>query len=442
MLSLLLLAPLAVAPQQNLRLESVTQANQIGQITGSVEYGFSFSSGWEIDANGLRQAMRYGDGGPLSLGAFAVAGQSQAEAVDVVGQVVGWAEGEVNGVLQRMPFRYTDAEGLTAIVLPNSSEGWAEDISIFGQSIVGTMRMSDGSLRAWELDNFQNTVAEALETPAGWESEALASEGEFIGGLVRDPNGREFAAIWNFQRELSLVTTPGTGNARITGVGFAGTDRICGWYLDTLGHAQSFFTDANTPDVAVTVLPTLGGTWCLALATDGHEVVGSSADAQGQARAFSYKISTSDISDLNDRALRPNGKVLTSAPSVEFGPILAVNGVVGNELRGFIARRLELFASPASAGQQASLQVASAPIDTLAVYVYGFNAGLTPVSGCPGLFVDIDQPRIVGRGRTSETGNHFVVVNVPAGAAGLTVLTQAILLEACMSTEVVPVTVN
>ena len=442
MFSILLHAPLLAAPQQDLRLEGITQAGQTGQLTGSVSYGLSFSCGWELGANGQRRAMRYGDGGSLDLGSFDALGSSQAQAVDVSGRVVGWSDAMVSGVQTRLPFQYEDATGLVAIPMSGSSEGWAEDVSIFGIEIVGAMRLADGRLQAWEFRPGSSLAVEPLSTPAGWESEALTAEGQFIGGLVRDPSGREFGAVWDFQRNLSIVTTPGTGKARITGLGLAGTKRMCGWYEDAQGHAQSFIGSADAPGSPLTFLPTLGGDWAKAIETDGFEVVGSSADVHGQARAFSYSIGAASMSDFNERTQLASGELLTEAVSVEFGPILTINGTVAGQERGYRGTRLGLFVSPVSAGQAASLQVVSAPTNTLAVYIYGFASGATPVPGCPGLAADIASARLAAKGKTTAQGNHVAVVDVPGKAAGMTILVQAVLPEVCMSSEVVTITVN
>lgn len=441
MLSLLLLASFAAAPQQNLSVEDLTRSGQTGRITESVTYGSSFSSGWELDSNGRQRAMRYDDFGATELGALTPLGSSSGEAVDVTGRVVGWSEAVVQGIQTRLPFQYQDATGMVAIPMGQADEGWATDLSIFGIEVVGSMRMPSGLVQAWEYRPGASIQVEPLSTPVGWESEAFAAEGQYIGGLVRDPSGREFAAIWDFHRALSIVPTPGAGNARVTGFGFAGTKAMCGWYVDAQGNAQSFFGRANALQDPLTFLPTLGGDWCKAMATDGFEVVGSAANSQGQARAFSYRLSDAQMSDLNDRLPSGSTDVLTEVSSIEFGPVLAINGSVSGQDRGFRGHRVSLFVSPASAGQLASLQTASAPVDTLAAYVFGFSHGSTAVPGCPGLVADIDSARLIARGRVTAQGNHVATVQVPGSAAGISVLIQVLLPEVCMSTEVVPVTI-
>jgi len=442
MLSLLIHSILAVAPQQDLHVEGLTRAGQIGGVTGSVTYGSSFSSGWEITAGGKRRAMRYDDFGFLELGAFSATGSSSGEAVDVTGRVVGWSEADVNGVQVRLPFQYEEATGMVALPMANATEGWAEDVSIFGIEIVGTMRLANGRLQAWEYRPGSSVQVEPLSTPAGWESEALAAEGQFIGGLVRDPNGREFAAVWDFHRDLAIVPTPGVGNARVTGFGFSGTKAMCGWYLDAQGNAQSFFGNADVPQDPLTFLPTLGGTWCKAVSTDGFEVVGSSEDSQGQSRAFSFRLGDAQMSDMNDRMPIGSPVTLTEAVSIEFGPILAIQGSIAGQERGFRGTRLNLHVSPATAGQVTSLQTTRAPVGSLAVYVFGFGTGMTAVPGCPGLHADIASARVIARGRVTAQGNHVATVHVPSKASGRTVLVQTILPEVCMSTAVVSVTVN
>ena len=109
--------------------------------------------------------MRYDDFGFLELGAFSATGSSSGEAVDVTGRVVGWSEADVNGVQVRLPFQYEEATGMVALPMANATEGWAEDVSIFGIEIVGTMRLANGRLQAWEYRPGSSVQVEPLSPP-------------------------------------------------------------------------------------------------------------------------------------------------------------------------------------------------------------------------------------------------------------------------------------
>jgi hypothetical protein len=72
--------------------------------------------------------------------------------------------------------------------------------------------------------------------------------------------------------------------------------------------------------------------------------------------------------------------------------------------------------------------------------MFGFTAGSTSVNGFPGLVVDIAQAKIAARGQTDSTGSFTQTLQVPAGAAGLTVLIQAVVPGHSITTSVKTVT--
>lgn len=436
MLATLLPFLLAPAVQQDLFVQPVTQLQRPGALTQSVSYSDTFHSGWERDAHGRMRAMRYDGTVALELGAFVPGGESAGLGVDVIGRTVGWAEDQLQGALVRRPFIYSDANGLELIDLPQATEGWAEAISIFGIEAVGTMRRADGRLQAWDYAPDFPGTAVGLSTPAGWESEALAVNRETVAGLVRDPQGREFAAVWDFQRNLTILTTPGSGNARLTGVGHAGTDRACGWFVDAQGEQQGFTLDVTDPQNTLVVLPTLGGAWCRPADTDGWIIVGASENAQGESRAFEFEISTQQIQDLNDRANTPAGAELSEAASIAFGPHYALNGTAGSVQFGATARLIRFNVSTALAGSPLTFSVTNAPADSRVAFLYGFASGQTAVPGCPGLTVDLDQPTILATDVTTEFGASVQTIQVPPSAAGLLVFMQAVMPDQCVTTTV------
>ena len=439
-MALLSVPLLLLAPQVDVWTQPVLPQAATGALTDAVDYGAVFSTGWELDAQGRRRPYRYADGVGLDLGSLTPGGEGEARATDVIGRTVGWMEARVNGALVRQPFLFDDFGGNGLSVIPLSLSGnlpgWAEDISLFGHLVVGTMLLPGGARQAWEHDPNTGAPAQALPTPPGWESEALCAEHLIIGGLVRDPSGREFAAVWDYHRNLTLLPTPGSGDARVSGVGHDGTDLVCGWFVDAQGNERAFAADVRTTPPTVTALPTLGGAWARARATDGHVVLGSSADAQGRPRAFFHELATGEMSDLNERTPDLGGLVLTDAVSVNFGPLLGLVGEGNGHSTGLTGIQVG-FHPRLVAGGQAPLAVHHAPPGTLVAFAYAFRTGSTPVPGCPGLFADLDAPRLAGWSRTG-----LIWVDVPSAAQGLTVLLQAVLPEACLTTEVRTLTVQ
>ena len=176
--SLLLLAPLALAPQRDLDPQEVTSTGRVGRVNDGVFYGPLTTVGWEVDGSGRRLAMRYDETGPLVLGSFTPFGDSEARGVSANGRIVGWSEAFVRqpgrraARLRRRPFVFTETFGFRGIPLAGATEGWAEDISIFDHEVVGTLRQPDGRLRAWFFETGASTATELLSTPAGWQSEA------------------------------------------------------------------------------------------------------------------------------------------------------------------------------------------------------------------------------------------------------------------------------
>lgn len=438
MLSVLLATPLLLA-QQDLSLRQETDPARPGALTSAAS--FEYSCGWELDSSGRRRAMLYDDTGALDLGALSSTGDSEARSVSFSGRVVGWSEQVVNGGLRKQPFLYDSVDGMRAIAMNGGFEGWAEDQGIYGFEIVGSMRLFDGRVHAWEYFDGVSGAVELLPTLGGWESEALTADDGFVGGFMRDPNGREWAVIWDRVRDPWFVPTPGSGHARITDIAVNG--RMCGWFEDSQGNARAFIASAHAPTASVDLLPTLGGNWSKAMGLDGGNfVVGSAADAQGEARAFLFSVQEQQMIDLSTRAEQVSGQTLTEAVGIDFPSTLALNGELHGTSQGWRGKRVTLFASSAVAGHPALMSVGSAPHETRVAYVYGLRPGQTSVPGCPGLFADIDQAQVAAHAITSTFGSHSQWLDVPVAARGRTIFVQAVLPEACLTTERIGVIVQ
>jgi hypothetical protein len=454
MLSLfsLLLAP---AIQQDLFIQPVSQVPSPGRVVQYIQYGDAFSTGWELDNQGRKQAMRYSNplasqnGIELELGAFVPGGESAGLGVDVVGHVVGWAEDLVQGVQLRRPFFFDDQNGLQLIDLPQASEGWATGISTFGHSAAGTMRRADGLLQAWYVELWPvMSQAVPLSTPAGWESEALVMKQDngsspmLVGGLVRDPSGREFAAVWGGPNGMEILPTPGTGNARLTGLSGSehSWDKACGYFLDAAGHEQGFALELNDPVNSFVALPNLGGSWTRPTCMDRWFVWGASENSQGQSRAFEFTLDGQAMEDLNDRANTPPAVALTQVTSSGFGLIHSYDLEVNGVQYGAFSQTVGMSAWPLDSGAPTNLSMFSGPKGSPVAFMFGFTAGSTSVNGFPGLIVDIAQAKIAARGQTDSTGSFTQTLQVPAGAAGLTVLIQAVVPNHSITTSVKTVT--
>lgn len=394
---------------------------------------FDFSCGWELDSQGRRRAMLYENGLPTDLGALSSNGDSEARAVDFAGNVAGWSEKVVNGGLRKQPFLWNAVDGMRALPMNNGIEGWAEDMGVYGFEVAGTARLFDGTLRGFEYLEGVTPVIETLPTLGGWESEAFAIDDGFVGGLMRDPSGREYALIWDRLRDPWFLPTPGTGDARVTDIAING--RVCGWFEDAQGNRQGFLANAHAPTDPIQILPTLGGAWTEALALDGgNRVVGSSADAQGQARAFLYEIFEDRMIDLNERAAHVPGRIVTRAQDIEFQGRFAVEFEDQGTIQGGRGQMLTLFHSGATEGARMLVNVGNAPAFTQVAFVWGLQAGQTAVPGCPGLFADIDRARVAGFAEVSEWGSASRWFDVPANTAGTTIFLQAVLPQACLTT--------
>lgn len=449
MLATLLPLILAPAVQQDLFVQPVNQLSRPGRVTQHAAYTDAFSSGWELDSQGRKRAMRYFNPGSqggqaLDLGAFVPGGESAALGTSVGGQIVGWAEDVVQGVQVRRPFLFDDQNGLQLIPLPQASEGWAIGIATFGHSAAGTMRRADGLLQAWTAEIWPAvSTALPLSTPANWESEALVmsqSNGVaplLVGGLLRDPSGREFAATWGRSGQ-TVVPTPGIGNARVTGL--TEYDMVCGTFVDAAGIEQGFVCDLSDPVNSLIVLPSLGGSWTRPTGMDNQFIWGASGDSQGQSRAFQYALDSQVMEDLNDRANTSSGMTLTHVTSAAFGHLYSFDLEVNGVQYGAFSSTVVMSAWPLDAGAPTTLSMFAGPRNSPAAFVYGFNPGQTAVPGSSGLILDIDQARLVATGRTDSSGALQQTVQVPPQAAGITVLLQAVVPDYSITTSVKIVT--
>jgi len=462
-----LFLPLLLAPaiQQDLFIQPPSEVVSPGRVMQHIEYVDAFSTGYELDSQGRKLGMRSKNGTKLDLGAFVPGGESAGLGLSAGGRVVGWAEDLVQGVQIRRPFFFDDqpgqeTNGLQLIDLPQATEGWATGIATFGSTAAGTMRRADGLLQAWSVDLWP-VVSQAvpLSTPDGWESEAFAmrqdntASATLVGGLVRSPSGREFAAVWGGpDGGLMILPIPGTSKARLTGLSGSefSWDMACGYFLDSAGIEQGFALELNDPVNSFVVLPTLGGSWTRPTCISNQSVWGASEDAQGRSRAFEFTLDGQAMEDLNDRANTPPAVELTQVTSSGFGLLNSYDVEENGAHFGAYSKKVVMNAWPIDSGAPTNLrfyfsgtnQSLGAPTaqGSLIAFVFGLSPGSTSVLGIPGLFLDIAQPQIVALGLTESNGSFAHTLQVPAGAAGLKVLLQAVVPEHSLTTSVHTVT--
>ena len=437
MITTLALSLFAIAAQQDTRITNITPQGVEGKLTDAAPYIEFNGSGWQKDSSGNMRAYKYTGSASLDLGAFVPFGNSVSTGVTAAGEVSGWYEANVSGVILKRSFLYTFADEFITIPMTSSGiESWTEDVDTFGHFVVGTERDANGMLGAWDYSPTHGDLsAQALSTPAGWESEALAVSGNYVGGLLRDPNGVEHAAVWDWHRNVSLVPLSGQGNSRITGI----TDfYVCGWQEDSNGNVESFIASVASPHSDVVILPKLGNSDVKAEDRDNVIVVGSSTDEQGRPTPFRYTIATGVMEDMNESSLLNNSQRLTDVVALPFGGLIAMNGTSSGVTTGFLGTRTVL--NPyLPVGSSGFFRLSGATDNSRVFFIAGMTTGLTAVPGSTGLFVNIASPRIVRQGITGVGGGCTEWIDVPGSLSGKTVYFQAVLPSESITTEVIKI---
>ena len=173
---------------------------------------------------------------------------------------------------------------------------------------------------------------------------------------------------------------------------------------------------------------------------DNASVYGAAEDAQGRSRAFQFFLDGHVMVDLNDRASVPPGAVLTEMTSSQFGFPMSFDLEVGGVTYGAFARQVVSNVWPLQSGAPTTLTLADGPTQSIAAFICGATGGAVPVPGIPGLILDIAQPLLLTVGVTDSAGGFAHTLPVPAAAAGLTVLFQAVVPDHSITTGVNTVT--
>ena len=86
---------------------------------------------------------------------------------------------------------------------------------------------------------------------------------------------------------------------------------------------------------------------------------------------------------------------------------------------------------PGVAGGSNTFRITGATAGETVVLLAALDAGETAVPGCPGVGVNVASPRLLGSAVADGSGTAIVTATIPGGAAGMTILTQAVDRTAC-----------
>jgi len=433
MLSLLLAFPTA-ALQQDLHAQFLGDPTRDSGVN-AVSFS-AYLAGWEIAPSGRRRAMLFELDRARNLGSLA---GLDSEATSLVGDgrvVVGWSNRILVGGEHRRPFIWNEEEGMSEVPMHSfwGRSAWATDLDLFGTGIVGTARRFDGLLQAWEYVDGVDLEIRSLGTIGTWSSEALTVNDGFVGGLMREPSGREHAIVWDRFRNPWFVNTPGQGDARVTDVAING--QITGWFVNGQGNTRAYIGDGHDPTRPVSILPTLGGSWARAFAFDGGSLIlGESETAQGEVHAFAFDRHTGEMTDLNDRLRLPAGTQLTSASSISLR-LLALGAETPDGPRAVLAREFTFDVSGITAGRPTFLSFGGGVPNSELYVLAATQTGSTPVPGCPGLEVQLHAPMIVDQKQSDRRGSSVHSIDTPASLQGQTIYVQGLMPEGCLTTQV------
>lgn len=354
----------------------------LGTLGSTYSWGFSINDATTIVGYSsvhvlLLQAYRWSNG-TMSAEDPGGYNYSRANAVNQLGDVVGILNGFFDPVIQTTLRGYATIGGTTTVLDTfGGNESRGHDINDHGQ-VTGIARDIDGRIRGFLFD-----------------SGAMVDLGDLGDGYCwpKDINDR----------------------AEIVGV-----SRLAG------GIYRGFHHDG----VNMIDLGTLGGVESDARGINKRgEVVGQAEDTHGRKRAFHWQNGV--MRDLN-RLIRPApGWVLTGATAVNDLGQIAGTGKLRGVRRAYLLTPIgdELRYSgavPGLAGTTATCHAAGAEPGSLLTFVFGTQAGSSPVSGCSGVSVDIANPSSVGSAVVDANGRATLVVALPASWSGITVRSQAV----------------
>ncbi|NOG52866.1 MAG: hypothetical protein HND57_00815 [Planctomycetes bacterium] len=80
---------------------------------------------------------------------------------------------------------------------------------------------------------------------------------------------------------------------------------------------------------------------------------------------------------------------------------------------------------PGIAGGPNSFQVSECTFGETVVLKYSLKTGTADIAGCPGIYFELDSPKLVGSAVANYFGDAWITVPIPGVASGLTVHLQA-----------------
>lgn len=123
-----------------------------------------------------------------------------------------------------------------------------------------------------------------------------------------------------------------------------------------------------------------------------------------------------------------NGNGVSDVTDVDGGTSLDDNGnEIPDECDGLVLENPD----PGISGGSNSFRITGATPGETVFLLAALGAGQQPIPGCPGVEVDLSSPRLLGTAVADGNGAATVTANIPGGASGRTLLTQAVDRVAC-----------
>lgn len=371
---------------------SFTEVPALTGYAGDYGYGKGINNlGQVVGESGYTNPFLWDGVNTIVLGNLGGADSGAARAINDLTQVVGYAS-DTSGYDHAFLWENGVMTDLGTLMGNPYGKSEALDINNAGQ-IVGVSETSSGPQHAFLWEN--GVMTDLGGVGQGYSVARAISENGFIAG-ASDVNFRSHATLWAGGSAIDLGTLkfpdPGASEARdVNNLG-----QVVGW-----SHAHNTFN------------------------------------------RHAFLFDSGVLKDLNDLIDPGTGWELEEAYAINDSGRIVGYGHVQGYLRGFLlvprtTNGLQLADPvPGIAGRQNSLLVTEAAPGAPVYFAYGFQGGSTPVPGCSGLFVGINNP-VVARPVTADALGHATLVQtVAARASGWTVLIQAIEPSACSVSNLV-----